>query len=263
MTGFSGQDTPLAEIRREIDEIDDGLVELLARRFAATERVRLAKSASSKGLAIRPGREAEILRRLMKRADGQLSSDLVLRIWRTILSASTLAQAPLTIHVSRRLNSSVGLRLRIRDHFGPAAVEECKDEGQALLEVNAAPGDICIVEPDAPWVEPFLEGQAGRAQVIGVLPVLRDDDLPKLLIFGNTRAEATGDDETLIVTDGQLPRDFAPKPVWQLKAGARRVSCLPGFLSEHESPLVGLGRSNASLAIKVAGHFPSPMGAVS
>jgi hypothetical protein len=98
---------------------------------------------------------------------------------------------------------------------------------------------------------------------MGVLPVLRDENVPKLLIFGNARAEATGDDETLIITDGQLPRDFAPKPVWQLKAGARRISCLPGFLSEHESPLVGLGRSNASLAIKVAGHFPSPMGSLS
>ncbi|MFN0192997.1 MAG: chorismate mutase [Aestuariivirga sp.] len=260
MTGFSGQDTPLAEIRREIDEIDDGLIELLEQRFAATERVRLAKSSAATVLPIRPAREAEILRRLVKRAEGQLSSDLVLRIWRAILSASTLAQAPLTIHVSRRLNSSVGLRLRIRDHFGPAAVEECKDEGQALLQVNAAPGDLCIVEPDSSWVEPFLEGQGGRAQVIGVLPVLRDEETPKLLIFGNARAEATGDDQTLIITDGQLPRDFAPKPVWQIKAGNRRMSCLPGFLSEHESPLVGLGRSNATLGIKVVGNFPSPMG---
>jgi chorismate mutase len=260
MTGFSGQDTPLAEIRREIDEIDDGLIELLVRRFAATERVRLAKSGSASALPIRPGREAEILRRLVSRAGGRLSSDLVLRIWRAILSASTLAQAPLTIHVSRRLNSSLGLRLRIRDHFGPAAVEECKDEAQALLQVNAAPGDICIVEPDSPWVEPFLEGQAGRALVIGVLPVLRDEEVPKLLIFGNAQVEATGDDETLIITDGQLPRDFAPKPIWQLKAGTRRVSCLPGFFPEHEGPLVGIGRYNTSLAIKVAGHFPSPMG---
>ena len=46
---------------------------------------------------------------------------------------------------------------------------------------------------------------------------------------------------------------------WQVKAGTRRISCLPGFLSEHESPLVGLMRSNATLGLKVAGRYPSPI----
>jgi chorismate mutase len=264
MTGFTGQDTPLAEIRREIDNIDDGLIALLEQRFAATERVRLAKSAVNGAASpIRPAREAIILRRLLARGDQHLPADLIVRIWRSILCASTLAQAPVTIHVSKRLNSLIGLRLRIRDHFGPIPVEEYRDEGQALLQVNTAPGDLCIVETDAPWVEPYLEGQGGRAQVIGVLPVLLDEPMPKLLIFGHARAEATGEDETLVVSDGRLPRDFAPAPLWQIKSGMRRLSCLPGFLSEHESPLVGLVRSNAALAIKVAGHYPSPIGRAS
>jgi hypothetical protein len=107
-------------------------------------------------------------------------------------------------------------------------------------------------------VEAFVEGKAGQARAVACLPFLRDDTVPKLLVFGHSPAEATGDDETLIISDGKLPRDFSPAPLWQIKFGSRRVSCLPGFLSDHESPLVGLNRSNALLGLKVAGRYPSP-----
>jgi chorismate mutase / prephenate dehydratase len=247
----------LASIRREIDGIDEGLLALLERRFAVTERVRALKPVN--GSPMRPAREAEILRTLLGQPGSNLTSDLVLRVWRAIVSQSTLNQAPVVIHVSKKLNASIGLRLRIRDYFGTTPVEECRDEAQALLQVNASPVDLCIVETASPWVEAFADGSAGTAQVIGVLPFLREDPEPKLLVFGHARAEATGDDETLIVSDGQLPRDFAPRALWQMKVGQRRLSCLPGFLSEHESPLISLAKSNAALNLKVAGRYPSPV----
>jgi hypothetical protein len=62
----------------------------------------------------------------------------------------------------------------------------------------------------------------------------------------------------LLVSDGKLPRDFAPAPLWEVKIGSRRLSSLPGFLSEHESPLVGLMRSNPGLHLRVVGRYPSP-----
>jgi hypothetical protein len=43
-----------------------------------------------------------------------------------------------------------------------------------------------------------------------------------------------------------------------VKIGSRRLSSLPGFLSEHESPLVGLMRSNPGLHLRVVGRYPSP-----
>ncbi len=115
-----------------------------------------------------------------------------------------------------------------------------------------------MLKPKSPWVEAFVEGKGGQARVIACLPFLRDETVPKLLVFGHAPSEPTGDDETLIISDGKLPRDFSPAPLWQIKLGQRRVSCLPGFLSDHESPLVGLNRSNALLGLKVAGRYPSP-----
>jgi hypothetical protein len=43
-----------------------------------------------------------------------------------------------------------------------------------------------------------------------------------------------------------------------MKLGTRRVSCLPGFLSDHESPLVSLVRTNPLLGLMVAGRYASP-----
>lgn len=254
-------DTELEDIRRDIDAIDDGLMGLLERRFAATEHVRAVKTKNGSlgGSPFRPAREAAILRRLLARPQGLAPAELAVRLWRSIFSVSMQNQAQISIHVSKRLNASIGLRLRIRDYFGTLPVEEYRDESQALMQVNASPGDICIVETDSPWVEAFIEGKSGQARAVACLPFLRDDVVPKLLVFGHSPAEPTGDDETLIVSDGRLPRDFSPTPLWQIKVGARRVSCLPGFLSDHESPLAGLNRSNTLLGLRIAGRYPSPL----
>jgi chorismate mutase / prephenate dehydratase len=250
----------LETARRDIDAIDDQLLTLLMQRFAVTSQVKQAKQQNNDAwpLPLRPSRETEIMRRLLTKARGaDISADLLVRLWRSIISQSSLNQSLMTLHVSRHLNSNMAHRLRLRDYFGPMPVEEYRDEAQALLQINTAPGDLCVVEPEQPWAEAYLAGQAGSARVIATLPVIGDEAMPKLLVFGQAPVTPTGDDETLVITSGKLPRDFAPEPLWQAKSGNLRISCLPGFLVEHEGPLVGLTRSNASLGLKLAGHYSS------
>jgi chorismate mutase / prephenate dehydratase len=250
----------LQALRQELDDVDDALLALLAKRFAVTAQVKSFKRAThtTSTSPLRPAREAQILRRLFVKAkiDG-LNRDMVLRMWRAILTQSSFEQAPMAIHVAKKTASNVSTRLRLRDHFPMVPVEEWRDEAQALMQVNAAPSDVCIVETEGPWVEAFASGQAGTAQVIGALPVVAEDKMPKLFVIGNAPQEATGRDETLLITQGNLPRDFPVHPLWQVKSGAYRLSALAGFFSEHESPLVGLGRSNKSLGLIVAGRYPS------
>jgi chorismate mutase len=250
----------LDNVRQQIDELDDQIVDLIAKRFSVTAHVRGLKQQdlSVWPSPIRPTREANIVRRLLARTkNSSVNPDLVVRVWRTILNESSRNQAPITLHVSKHLNTSIAHRLRLRDYFGPMPVEEYKDEAQALLQIESMPGDLCVVETAQPWVEAFASGIGGKAQVIGCLPTLKEDVMPKLLILGQAPVEPTGQDETLVITEGNLPRDFSPQPMWQVKVGGQRLSCLPGFLLEHEGPLVGLTRSNASLSLKVAGRYAS------
>ncbi len=249
----------LEDARLAIDSIDDHIIELLQHRFSLTQQVKSLKSgeAASWPTPLRPAREMSILRRVLEQADNSLGPELLVRLWRVIFTESTLKQSAINIHVGKKLAQAMGHRLCIRDHFGRIAVEECRDDAQAMVQVNANPSDICIVETASNWIEPYLEGRAGKAQVIGYLPVLKDEPTPKLLVLGVAPAAATGEDETLVISKGNLPRDFSVQPLWQVKTGIYRLSSLAGFYSEHESPLVSLARSNPGLGLKVAGRYAS------
>lgn len=258
-------DTPpasaLDHIREEIDAIDDAMLALLAKRFAAVAEVKRIKAASG-AIAqspIRPGREAAILRRLVQAKPDSVPSELRVRLWRAIISASTLMQAPVRIHIGKGPFDSVSARLMLRDHFGSTPVAEHPGETQALAALAGRPGDVAVVALDSPWLDPYLDGRPGQARVIASLPQIASGAVPKMLVFGSASPEPTGDDETLLVTSGQLPRDFAPAPLWQLRLGNRHLASLPGFLSETSQPLIGLMRSNVPLALMVLGRYPSPI----
>jgi chorismate mutase / prephenate dehydratase len=251
----------LGDIRREIDRIDDDILGLIAERLAAVDRVRAYKAQAPGATTspIRPGREAQILRRLMEQAKGQVPADLCFRVWRALIAAATLKQAPVRIHGSAAFFSSAAAQTLLREYFGPSAFADHPGEAIAFEALSRNPGDLAAVAIDAPWSKAWMEGHAGSAQVIGVLPFLTTQATPRLLIFGHAAAEPTGADETLVLTDGQLPRDFSPQPLWQMKVGELQLTSLPGFLSEHNAPLVGLARSNGSLALSVLGRYPSPI----
>ena len=252
----------LDDVRRQIDAIDDQIFDLLAERFDVTSQVQSLKKHEPRvyTLPLRPAREAAILRRVLARGkQAGLSADLLVRLWRVILNESSQKQSLIVLHVSKHLNANMSHRLKLRDHFGAITVEEYRDEAQALLQIDTSPGDLCVVETEQAWAEAFMAGRAGKAQIISTLPVLKEDGIPKLLVLGHAPVEPTGADETLVLSSGKLPRDFAPQPIWQVKIGDHRLSSLPGFLLDHEGPLVGLGRSNPSLKLKIAGRCSSAL----
>lgn len=248
---MTGPDTSLADIRGEIDAIDDGIVDLLMRRAAAQRKVK-ARKASDGTLAVspvRPAREAEILRRIVKRGGGELNPELLVRLWRGILVASTLSQAPVNVHVARHTLNADATAGVLAAHFGPMPLLARNSEEDSVKAIAAAPGDLCVVETEGPWANAFLEGHNGRARVLGVLPVLKRGNVPPLLLIGHAEAEPTGDDCTLVVTRGAVSTG-----IWSSAAGDATAVCLKGFLGAAEVAEAGYAPSRACL---VAGHFPA------
>ena len=75
----------LGEARKVLDDIDDRLLDLLAKRINITGQVKRAKQNEIQVYAspLRPTREAIILRRLLSRAkQTDVSPTLILCIWR-------------------------------------------------------------------------------------------------------------------------------------------------------------------------------------
>jgi chorismate mutase len=74
MPGCTNKIVPLHEsleaLRREIDRIDDSLLDLIEQRLAASDSVAALKQSEGDGrLKLRPAREAAVLTRLVERAD--------------------------------------------------------------------------------------------------------------------------------------------------------------------------------------------------
>ena len=114
----SRSQTPsLADLRREIDRIDEAMHGLLMERGEIIDRLIAAKQTQETGSAFRPAREAEMMRRLVDRHKGILPLDTAESIWRVIISTFTYVQAPFSIHADLSAGDAA-MRDSARFHFG-------------------------------------------------------------------------------------------------------------------------------------------------
>jgi chorismate mutase/prephenate dehydratase len=88
----------LLDIRREIDSIDDRLLELINRRAACAQKVAEIKMAAGElDCFHRPEREVEVMRRMMDNNQGPLSRKAIARFYRELMSECLALEKPLTV----------------------------------------------------------------------------------------------------------------------------------------------------------------------
>ena len=88
----------LDELRRRIDQLDEAMHDVIMQRaevVAAVARLKQADGAPP----LRPGREAQILRRLLVRHHGPFPRAMLARIWRELLSGTIAIQTEMHIAV--------------------------------------------------------------------------------------------------------------------------------------------------------------------
>src|SRR5580700_9472328 len=110
-------DPTLPELRVEIDRIDGEMHGLLIARGEIIDRLIAVKKSEETGSAFRPAREADMMRRLVKRHHGNLPLDTVESIWRVIISTFTYVQAPFAVHADLSAGDAL-MRDSARFHFG-------------------------------------------------------------------------------------------------------------------------------------------------
>ena len=136
----------LADLRKEIDRIDEAMHQLLIERGDIIDRLISVKRSQDTGTsAFRPAREAEMMRRLVKRHKGILPLDTVESIWRVIISTFTYVQAPFSIHADLSAGDAL-IRDSARFHFG-FTVPFVPHMGAAgvVAAVSESKGDLGLV----------------------------------------------------------------------------------------------------------------------
>lgn len=187
----------LAAIRAEIDRIDDQLHDLLMARARIVAD--LATGRAKPGPSFRPGREMQILRRLLAHHSGPLPRAALVGVLREIIATSIAQQGGFSVAVlapapdapaAALARAHFGSQTALRVHATAPATFAALQSGEASVAVLPVPQDGEV----QPWW-PRLE--APRVQIIARLPVL-DQPGPAAFVLGVGQAEPSGQDRSLL-----------------------------------------------------------------
>src|SRR5947207_1699972 len=197
-------------LRRRIDEIDDRLQDLLIERAEIVASVGAHKRGTGALPAHQPWREAEIIRRLVRRSKGAFPAATLVRMWRELLAATVRMQSSFTVAVYAP-PQALGYWDLARDHYGShtpmvpyrstSHVIGAVMDGQAAVGVLPMPAED---DPD-PWWRHLLSTDGNAPRVIARLPFgARGNARPNgadALVIGCDIEQPTGQDRTFFATE--------------------------------------------------------------
>ena len=228
--------------------------QLLMERGEIIDRLIAVKKSQETGSAFRPAREADMMRRLVKRHKGILPLDTAESIWRVIISTFTYVQAPFSVHADLSAGDAL-MRDSARFHFGftvpfVAHMGAAARGGSGVdLERRPRPGARRAAAAGAWWSA--LEFDAAP-KIIARLPFVERADHPAALpvfVLSRVAADAMATEAAVwsvrVVRLGRGPRAGA--------VGARRFHrrARPRFrrrrLADHAAEGVTLEAISAAL----------------
>ena len=184
----------LADLRRDIDRIDAAMHELLIERGEIIDQLIAVKKTEETGSAFRPAREADMMRRLVRRHHGSLPLDTAESIWRVIISTFTYVQAPFAVHADLSAGDAL-MRDSARFHFGFTVPFVAHMGAATVVEaVSGSEGDLGLVPAFAiadagPWWTALEFTSAPK--IIARLPFVERPDHPAALpVFVVSRVAA-------------------------------------------------------------------------
>jgi chorismate mutase / prephenate dehydratase len=200
----------LRGLRRRLDEIDDRLQNLLIERAEVVSMVAATKKDGNQP-AFQPAREAEIIRRLVRRHHGTFPVATLVRMWREMLAATVRMQSPFSVAVFARADRQ-GYWDLARDQYGShtpmAAYDNVGQVIRAVAERDASVGVLPLPESDGtdPWWPLLLSmTEADARRIIARLPFgargnARTDGAEALAI-GAGMPQESGVDRTLLAME--------------------------------------------------------------
>jgi chorismate mutase / prephenate dehydratase len=276
---------PLEDLRKEIDRIDRAMLDLLIERTDVVRAIGGIKGDRLDGrLALRPAREAIILRRLVTEARDRFPRRVLVRMWRELLAAMTRLQTPTSVAVHAPAGSFATWDLA-RDHFGSTTpMIRSESASQAIRAVSDRSTEVAVLplpNDDDSWWLALLSEQPERLRVFARLPFVADGpgggEGPGALALGALAPEPSGDDLALLAIEADpgmsrvrlrdLMAAAGLAPGWQStsrSAASNQATHLievDGFLRDGDERLTALHAAarREILRIVAVGGYPRPL----
>jgi chorismate mutase len=239
----------LDDIRREIDRIDEAMHRLLMQRGSVIDRLVAIKKTSESGSAFRPGREADMMRRLAGRHEGRLPLATAEHLWRTIIATFTHVQAPFTLHVEQG-SDALAMHDLARFHVGfDVPLEGHGTAARVAAAVGRSPGDLGLVRLDPKPASAWWDALGGDGpQVMARLPFLREPGHPAAtpaLVLARPLGQASSTEVRVwaVLDDGDLALPAAAETLATVTRNERRNRLVavagPGAPGPDARPLGG------------------------
>ncbi len=255
-----GKAAALARLRKTIDAVDTKIHDLILKRADTVAAIAAAKGmgagpdTGAVENAMRPGREAQILRRLAARHTGKLPLSVIFRVWREIISAKLALQAPFSLAVYSGDDAPDYWDLA-RAHFGSSApMTPFAKANQVVQECAASTSVIGIVPApgaEAPaaraWWTQLGRGEGVKPLVIARLPFIEGTS-PSAFVIASAMPEESGDDLSLVAVEVE-PDVSRGRLVGLLKAHGLEGAIIDGVNEDKR-------KSPALFLVQVPGFVP-------
>ncbi|MAU95969.1 MAG: chorismate mutase [Fulvimarina sp.] len=165
----------LVELRAKIDAIDESVHRLLMQRAVVIDELIAVKGTARNGAAFRPGREADMMRRLAARHSGHLPLTAIEHLWREIISTFTALQAPFEVFACGEATSAMDTA---RFYFGFTVPVTLLASPAVVVEAVQGGGDdrlgiVCLDDESGTWWDDLAS-----AQIVARLPFFAMDGRP-------------------------------------------------------------------------------------
>ena len=243
--------TTLADLRSEIDRIDAAMHGLLMERSQIIETLIAIKKTQVSGSAFRPGREADMMKRLALRHEGLLPLDTVESIWRIIIATFTFVQANYSVHADIS-GGDAPMRDSARFHFGFTVPFVTHEDARAVIAAVAdSAGDLGIFRMDlgasaGVWWRDLIGED--KPKIIARLPFIERPDHPA---------------GTPVYCIAKPLADAAMREIVLYAARVERWSeALRTGLAQHLAEVSASAADGSHLALLVAASGETPVGAI-
>ena len=193
------EDETLIRLRKEIDGLDQAILDALEARDRLVREVGAVKSSKR---VFRAGREADLIENLIRRSS--LDPYTVEVIWRQIIAASLNRQAPLTIAVTNRAQQFEVARFR----FGAAQYKTCDTAIEVLEAVGSGDVDLGVLPhwAQSEWWRDLarLHDNGHKVYISAITPHAETSGLEKGVIIAPYLPDPSAQDVSLVHQDGAL-----------------------------------------------------------
>ncbi|MEZ5648205.1 MAG: chorismate mutase [Alphaproteobacteria bacterium] len=274
----------LAQLREEIDAVDKTLHDLLLKRVGIVAKIRQVKGDSP---ALRPGREAQILRQLAERhapyaQDGIALANL-LHMWREMINALTAFQAPFSVGLFMGPLDGPTLRDVTRDHYGSyTALTQYPTPETALGAIRDNKNTLTVLPYPTKmrsWWKLLREPSYDRLRIVARLPFFVPENHRVMLeetglVVAAFPPEPSGQDRTMVAIRLKIPpknSQHLAQIIGDAWPGATLVTeanedylCLidgPGFLDHAPEvpPALKMLAGARSSDIAILGSYATPL----